>query len=65
MRLASAPRKIGPAGRSPMARSTVAGGAGCEGDGDGLGALAVHNQGAVPALLAEVVDIRAEGFGDA
>jgi hypothetical protein len=37
----------------------------CERDGGGLVAFAVNEQGAVSAVDVEVVDVGAEGFGDA
>jgi hypothetical protein len=41
-----------------------AGGAGREGDGDDLGALAQDGEGAVAAFEAEGFDVGAGGFGD-
>jgi hypothetical protein len=40
------------------------GGAGCQRDGDDLATLAGDGQGPVPAVLAQVLDVGAGGFGD-
>ena len=48
----------GPSVRSPMARSTVPGGARGERDGDDLSALAVMTRGPVAAFQTQVLDVR-------
>jgi hypothetical protein len=62
IRRPSEARNTGPSVRSAMARS-IARGARRQRDGDHFAALAGDGQGPVPALQAQVLDVRAGGFG--